>query len=1005
MAGPMPLQGDRSAWCRERLDFFCAVINNVDRESLKAELEACETEEDAAGLMHSLLWLQDNTGVQATGGAMALDPSAPNVEDEAYPEEVLPFFVAAEDPPACQPQYQRVAHQGLLAAAPEHYVIFQEPQHPRDHEPQHPRDHEPQHPRDHEPQHPRDHEPQHPRDHEPQHPRDHETQHLRDHEPQHPRDHEPQNHGDQEPHHLRDHEPQHLREQEPQHFIDHDYEGHHEYQQLNNQQLQQQQEDDIEDYQDLPPEGEVECHMLQDAPRLNDHDLRPQQEYRQQQERQQEEHHEQQQQEQYEQQEQQEQQQHEHHEQYEHQQEREMEEEAEFIIVEPQPQPPPQDAAPESALDHDLAGDHDLHDPPRPQELPEDHAADDPPSNSVDDDHFEDIPEDQMWGAQAEPLPLDQQSENVPDAAGSREREGGGDDAASVEPISEKSDPYFDADESAADDFVDVEDDSMIASAAQRQDEEAAAGGLDVDGATGGGPAEEDNMDAERLTGHGEEAAPGGLDTGGVEMEGLEEKEEEEEDTMNDERLARQLSEAINAEELARMERDEQLARELAEEMEREQQQQEAEDEELARRLAEEESEEENQPRRRRQDINPPVEIIFAEAQDNPPPPPPAVTLEAVPPLEVEGDAEMARQLEAELHVREEDEKAERVVALINMFPDADPHYLTERMEGQESEEAFRQVVEAMLLCQRTEPRMSGYQKLLKQTSAAAHHDPHDDQEPAQAIALSSTSAAAAASRGQVFECTICFEEAVPTKDMGTCNALYSYHEFCIECIRKHVAALIGQGHSSFRCMNGYCEAEFSWRTLRRVMEPVVYRKVQERRQQEEVMAAGVEDLVSCPFCCFMIIMPNPENKVLECLNPECLKESCRVCKETSHIPLRCEEVERETQKDARTMLENRMAEAMIRQCPKCGKRFVTEGGCNKMTCSCGTVMCYLCKKVITDGYNHFEQRGGFVSSKCPLWSNATELHTGEVRQAAAEGREELQPGMTLVHDPTRDLL
>lgn len=59
-------------------------------------------------------------------------------------------------------------------------------------------------------------------------------------------------------------------------------------------------------------------------------------------------------------------------------------------------------------------------------------------------------------------------------------------------------------------------------------------------------------------------------------------------------------------------------------------------------------------------------------------------------------------------------------------------------------------------------------------------------------------------------------------------------------------------------------------------MEPVVYRKVQERRQQEEVMAAGVEDLVSCPFCCFMIIMPNPENKVLECLNPECLKESCR---------------------------------------------------------------------------------------------------------------------------------
>lgn len=169
-------------------------------------------------------------------------------------------------------------------------------------------------------------------------------------------------------------------------------------------------------------------------------------------------------------------------------------------------------------------------------------------------------------------------------------------------------------------------------------------------------------------------------------------------------------------------------------------------------------------------------------------------------------------------------------------------------------------------------------------------------------------------------------------------------------------------------------------------------------------MAAGVENLVSCPFCCFMIIMPDPDNKVLECLNPECLKESCRMCKESSHIPLRCEEVEREAQKDARTMLENKMAEAMIRQCPRCGKRFVTEGGCNKMTCSCGTVMCYVCKKVITEGYNHFEQRGGVVSGKCPLWTNAVELHTGEVRQAAAQGREELDPDLRLVHDPTRDM-
>lgn len=94
--------------------------------------------------------------------------------------------------------------------------------------------------------------------------------------------------------------------------------------------------------------------------------------------------------------------------------------------------------------------------------------------------------------------------------------------------------------------------------------------------------------------------------------------------------------------------------------------------------------------------------------------------------------------------------------------------------------------------------------------------------------------------------------------------------------LNRYLAERIGQGHTVFTCINTTCKAVFSWRTLMRVMEPAVYRKVQERRQHEEVMAAGLENLESCPFCCFMIIMPDPENKVFECLNPECLTDSCR---------------------------------------------------------------------------------------------------------------------------------
>ena len=56
------------------------------------------------------------------------------------------------------------------------------------------------------------------------------------------------------------------------------------------------------------------------------------------------------------------------------------------------------------------------------------------------------------------------------------------------------------------------------------------------------------------------------------------------------------------------------------------------------------------------------------------------------------------------------------------------------------------------------------------------------------------------------------------------------------------------------------------------------------------------------------------ENKIFICQNPDCGKESCRLCKEISHIPLRCEEVEKDAEVRKRTYIENKMTEAMIRK-------------------------------------------------------------------------------------------
>lgn len=42
-----------------------------------------------------------------------------------------------------------------------------------------------------------------------------------------------------------------------------------------------------------------------------------------------------------------------------------------------------------------------------------------------------------------------------------------------------------------------------------------------------------------------------------------------------------------------------------------------------------------------------------------------------------------------------------------------------------------------------------------------------------------------------------------------------------------------------------------------------------------------------------------------------------------------------------------------FRQCWKCDRSFIKETGCNKMTCTCGGIMCYICRNPVKD-YSHF---------------------------------------------------
>ena len=96
------------------------------------------------------------------------------------------------------------------------------------------------------------------------------------------------------------------------------------------------------------------------------------------------------------------------------------------------------------------------------------------------------------------------------------------------------------------------------------------------------------------------------------------------------------------------------------------------------------------------------------------------------------------------------------------------------------------------------------------------------------------------------------------------------------------------------KCL-GQCEVTFPLSTLQKALKPILFSKWLSRIQIAELEKADIDGLEHCPFCPFATIMDtDPEqNKLFACQNPDCGKESCRLCKEISHIPLRCEEVEK----------------------------------------------------------------------------------------------------------------
>ncbi|XP_050295056.1 uncharacterized protein LOC126735155 [Anthonomus grandis grandis] len=224
---------------------------------------------------------------------------------------------------------------------------------------------------------------------------------------------------------------------------------------------------------------------------------------------------------------------------------------------------------------------------------------------------------------------------------------------------------------------------------------------------------------------------------------------------------------------------------------------------------------------------------------------------------------------------------------------------------------------------------------------------------------------------GLLESCGVCMDDELIPEECFTCM---KGCVFCQSCVQKYVEVQMGDGLTTFPCCND-CDSQFNLYVLQLALPQNIFEKLVLKIQSNELKKANLEGLEMCPFCDFVSVTVE-ENKTFKCQNDDCLKESCRLCKHESHIPLRCNEIEYDEDVRRRTYIENMMTDALVRTCPNCNKKFVKSNGCNKMTCSCGTKVCYLCSQVI-NGYDHFSEAG------CPLVTNDAVLDLNRVKKNA----------------------
>lgn len=196
--------------------------------------------------------------------------------------------------------------------------------------------------------------------------------------------------------------------------------------------------------------------------------------------------------------------------------------------------------------------------------------------------------------------------------------------------------------------------------------------------------------------------------------------------------------------------------------------------------------------------------------------------------------------------------------------------------------------------------------------------------------------------------CVVCYCEASAPEHLR-CG-----HVYCTECLQHHLASAFDTRKFPISCIGNDATCNTP------LPIPVIRRHTDKQAFQHLVEAAFACHLEQHPeeyrYCTTpdcMQIYRFRRKEAWKC--PSCLLRICPGCEEEFHEGVTCEE--RRLQRDP-AFLEQLKESLGYRRCPKCNAWIEKAGGCNHITCKCGSHICWRCMGHFTVGeiYKHLNK-------------------------------------------------